>query len=243
MEGWVIAAIVIVALLIWSSVSEEDERKRVAERRRREEAVEEARRRAKEIAAESRKRQRQEDEVRLKAAVNADLEAEKRARADGSYVTDHRTAEKAMERAMARYLGLKDARCTGAGSDEGIDIVARGAIAQVKHHQNKVPRSDIQRLVGARRNSHQYHDCRLLFFAFGGDPYSRPAVQYGDTAEVALFSYNASGEIFPINAAASKIRIRDEHLAARAHAAWQAREASKGEDPEGSRWRSVPLRR
>ncbi|WP_100350487.1 restriction endonuclease [Luteimicrobium subarcticum] len=62
-------------------------------------------------------------------------------------------AEAAAAHFMRQYLGCTDATTTARGSDGGLDIRARGAVAQVKHHARPVGRPDIQRLVGPRRSA------------------------------------------------------------------------------------------
>jgi hypothetical protein len=227
--GWFVLILAVILVIAWASASAEEERRRHEEAERSRVKADEWRRRAKQIAAESRQRQRQEDQARLRSAIADDLAAEKRARADGTYVKDPATAEIAMERAMVRFLGFADARCTGRGADEGVDIMAKGALAQVKFQQAKVSRPDVQRLVGAKQNNRVYANVLLIFFAFGDAPYSKPAIDYADRAAVALFSYNASGAIFPVNGAAAAMRLHDSEAAAKANAAWKAREALAAE--------------
>ncbi|MBM4574968.1 hypothetical protein GS896_25720 [Rhodococcus hoagii] len=93
-----------------------------------------------------------------------------------------------------RSLGFSDARITAAGADGGIDVVASGAIAQVKWKAAQTGRPDLQRLVGARGN-----DTGLQLLFYSGTPYSRHAQDYADTVGMALFTYNPSGAAQPVN--------------------------------------------
>ena len=90
-----------------------------------------------------------------------------------------------------RDWGYSDARTTKTGSDEGIDVVARGAVAQVKHYGKRVGRPDVQKLVGASRGA------QMFFFAQSG--FSRHAVDYALEHNVALFEYDLDGNARPLN--------------------------------------------
>lgn len=104
--------------------------------------------------------------------------------------------ERAEQNAAAwmRYWGYDDARVTQGGADGGVDVVSGSALAQVKFEAHQVGTPALQRLVGARRKDLHKH---LLFFSGAG--YARPAVEYADTMDIALFKYDLLGVVSPVN--------------------------------------------
>lgn len=174
----------------------------------------------------AREQRRAELEQRVREAAEADLAAEAAARADGTLVTSFAAAETAMARAMTRYLGFQHAVCTPPGADAGIDITASGAVAQVKYYPSgkKVSRPEIQQLLGA---SAAADGVAVLFFAYGADPYAKPAVTFADEHDVALFSYDSTGMISAVNETAQRMPIRDGEARAKADAVWRARQELK----------------
>jgi len=99
-----------------------------------------------------------------------------------------------------RHWGFQDARVTTGGADGGIDVESARALAQVKFEAAQVGRPSLQRLVGARgRNHHK----QLLFFSGAG--YGDLAVAYADEMEVALFRYDLTGAVSPVNRWASDV--------------------------------------
>lgn len=116
---------------------------------------------------------------------------------DGSsahVVSDWRTAEALAAWHMER-LGLTGATLTASGADQGIDVVADDAVAQVKHFGTPVGAPVVQQLRGAAHGVDW-----ALFYALSG--YTDPAVRYADSANVALFSYTTGGHVAAVNAAA-----------------------------------------
>lgn len=101
--------------------------------------------------------------------------------------------------AWMRDNGCGDARPTKGGADGGIDVRSKSALAQVKYEASQVGRPAVQRLVGAR--GHGAH--RLLFFT--GTGYSRTALQYADEMGVALFTYEITGRVSPVNEHAREV--------------------------------------
>lgn len=91
-----------------------------------------------------------------------------------------------------RRLGHPSAHPTPVGADGGIDVLAPGAIAQVKFRQGFTGRPDVQRLVGARERSTHLE---LWFFSMSG--YSRQAIQYANTMDVHLYTYDLHGTLEP----------------------------------------------
>ena len=88
-----------------------------------------------------------------------------------------------------RSLGFHDARVTNAGSDGGIDAIATGAVAQVKHYETTIiGRPVVQQLRGAAHGVPW-----AVFYARSG--YTKAAIEYADQAQVALFKYIDSGTV------------------------------------------------
>ncbi|MFE2560229.1 restriction endonuclease [Streptomyces sp. NPDC059352] len=98
-------------------------------------------------------------------------------------------------------LGFTDAQTTGAGADGGIDVIARDAIAQVKHYSQPVGVGPVRELRGVADSHHH-----LLFYASGG--YTAKAREFADKRGVALFSLMELGHITPLNAAAARLSAR-----------------------------------
>lgn len=94
-------------------------------------------------------------------------------------------------------MGWRDARVTPTGPDAGLDVVATGAVAQVKARVGKAGRQELQALRGAAHGS----DDVLLFFAMGG--FSAEAVAYADQVGMSLFQYGFDGSVEPRNSSAA----------------------------------------
>jgi hypothetical protein len=116
--------------------------------------------------------------------------------------------------AWMRYWGYRDARVTSGGPDSGIDVRSSAALAQVKFEAHQVGRPVLQRLVGARGRDHG-----LELLCFTGTGYSAAAVEYGSEMDIALFTYDLSGAMRPINRSARS-------MVGRADAARNARSSS-----------------
>lgn len=112
-------------------------------------------------------------------------------------VTTWREAEILAAQHM-RGIGFTDASVTGGGTDGGIDVVATGAIAQVKFHAMPVGAPDVQRLRGA---AHAY--ANALFYSAAG--YTPAAKTYAEHAGVALFSIGPWSRISADNQAADDL--------------------------------------
>jgi hypothetical protein len=182
---------------------------------------------------EIRAKHREELKKKIQDSATASVEATAAARAENRLVVDPDSAEKAMEIAMARYLGIKDARLTPVGPDGGIDIESKSALAQVKYFQlgAKVGRPDVQRLLGAvQQRGTASNQLLVLFFAFGSSPFTAAAIEAADTTKVALFSFNNAGEIFPANKIASELPLVDSAAQEKAHAVWKARQDLKSKN-------------
>lgn len=157
------------------------------------------------IAKEERLRDEAERAERVKAAQlkAATVAAERRriqaereaaadvaAKAEGRWVSDWQTMERASAAAM-RALGFVDARLTPRGADSGLDVVSAEAVAQVKYQKDRVGRPALQRLVGAELKR------KRLFYAFGDEPFASTAVEYADEHRIALFALDQRGDPTP----------------------------------------------
>lgn len=109
-----------------------------------------------------------------------------------------RDAEEAATRWM-RYWGWTDARTTPAGADEGIDVVATLAVAQVKAYMSPVGRPDVQNLFGVASAEKK----SALFFAL--TDYTAEAKAWANKAGVGLFRFDLQGEPEPVNHAARQL--------------------------------------
>ncbi|MCY1142666.1 restriction endonuclease [Actinoplanes sp. Pm04-4] len=107
---------------------------------------------------------------------------------------DWRTAEE-LARAHMRFLGFDDAELTSSGRDGGLDVVAQGAVAQVKMLALPVGAPPIQQLRGARPLTEQH-----LFYSTSG--YTAAAITAADEIGVALFKIEAESSVQEVNAGA-----------------------------------------
>jgi pyruvate/2-oxoglutarate dehydrogenase complex dihydrolipoamide acyltransferase (E2) component len=96
-----------------------------------------------------------------------------------------------------RQIGFADAKRTSSGADGGIDVIAAGAVAQVKTHMKPIGRPDLQRLSGVAKGR------TTLFFSLEG--YTPEARKWGDLEGMALFRFDYQGEASPINRAAKAL--------------------------------------
>lgn len=99
-----------------------------------------------------------------------------------------------------RYWGYTDATAKPGGSDGGIDVLASGAVAQVKYHASAIGRPALQLLYGARGGA---SNKQLIFFT--GSDYTTTAVTYADENDIALFVYSLDGSMRAMNAIAERI--------------------------------------
>lgn len=119
--------------------------------------------------------------------------------------------------AHMREIGFLDARRTSGGADRGIDVIATGAAAQVKHTRVPVGGPDIQRVRGAAFGTSQ-----VLFYSSSG--YTAAALRAAELTEVALFAFTEANDVTEVNDLAR--RTRGHTLATQAMAAiyeaWRA---------------------
>ena len=90
---------------------------------------------------------------------------------------------------ILRTWGYSDATLTKSGADGGLDTTGAHVAGQVKHRSAPTGRPDVQRLFGARGTGTN----DLVFFSRSG--FSPPAIDYAETHDVALFSYDQSGRV------------------------------------------------
>ena len=120
----------------------------------------------------------------------------------GSSPTYVRTLQDAEHLAAAamRQWGYADAKASPGGADRGIDVRAKGALAQVKHHAARVGRPDIQRFIGATFDQSR---AQLFFFSAGG--YSAAAIEEATRRGIALFTYSVDRTMTTINLPAREV--------------------------------------
>jgi Restriction endonuclease len=122
---------------------------------------------------------------------------------DGAEITDSRVAE-LVAAAWVRRFGWPDAEATPVGHDEGIDVWAKGAVAQVKCWGKTKPGiRHVQRLAGSAKLG-QAH---LFFFTSG---YTKAALlwSYHPDNRVALFELSPDGHLIACNWYAWRIARR-----------------------------------
>lgn len=128
---------------------------------------------------------------------------------------------------MRDHLGFQDARVTTASGDGGIDVVARQAVAQVKHWGSQVGRPAIQQLYGARGIDHSK---KMVFFCSGG--YSRQAIAYANEVGVALFTFDAAGSFGAVNKSAQELGLAARRAAEELRRRTELEEAQRRADAE-----------
>ena len=98
-----------------------------------------------------------------------------------------------------RHLGFGDARCTGAGTDGGVDVRSRAAVAQVKAQLAPVGRPELQALYGVARSEGR----QPLFFSLMS--YSAAALAWADEVGMPLFRFDHAGMVEAVNASAESL--------------------------------------
>jgi hypothetical protein len=116
-----------------------------------------------------------------------------------------RTARDAEEAARQKMLqlGYPDARLTASGPDGGVDVLASGAVAQVKAQVTPVGPAVVQAIYGIACSMNS----TALCFALGG--YTDNAVRFAEGAGVALFTFDLSGRAVEANSAAVALRSQE----------------------------------
>lgn len=120
-------------------------------------------------------------------------------------------AEELAAHHMSDVLGFLDVELTRRGSDGGLDVISRSAVAQVKRELKQVGRPLLQQLRGSRgRND----DRQPIFYAASG--YTEPATDYAYWNLVALFTFDDSGTIRSANEWATSLERSAQDRASRA---------------------------
>lgn len=109
-----------------------------------------------------------------------------------------------------RYLGFTDAVATPVGADEGIDVLAERAVAQVKKEGSRTTRPTVQQLHGAATAKQR----AALFFSMAG--YTPPAITWASQQDIALFQYDLQGTPQPVNPPALRLLETADKKAGRA---------------------------
>lgn len=113
-----------------------------------------------------------------------------------------RDAEHLAARIMTN-LGAKNVRVTPATRDGGLDVVADGFVAEVKHHADKVAAAPVHRIFGVA----QARGARALFFTMTG--YRPEAITFAETAGVALFTYDPATGAVAGHSSAARSALRE----------------------------------
>ena len=98
-----------------------------------------------------------------------------------------------------RHLGFDDARCTGAGTDGGVDVRSQRAIAQVKAQLTPVGRPELQALYGVARSEGR----QPLFFSLMS--YTAAALAWADEVGMARVRFDHAGLVEPVNIPAAAL--------------------------------------
>lgn len=98
-----------------------------------------------------------------------------------------------------RHLGFGDARCTGAGTDGGVDVRSQAAVAQVKAQLTPVGRPELQALYGVARSEGR----QPLFFSLMS--YTAAAQAWADEVGMALFRFDHAGLVEAVNVPAEAL--------------------------------------
>jgi hypothetical protein len=130
-----------------------------------------------------------------------------------------------MAKYVMRDLGYDDAFLSRRGADGGIDIRSSRALVQVKRWASKPGEPAMRDLIGARGDEvkdemwllsklTRNHDRRKELWFFSESGYSRRALEYANRYSIRLFTYDADGEITPVNGIARdtlahRLRQRD----------------------------------
>ncbi|MGW7256525.1 restriction endonuclease [Streptomyces sp. NPDC054834] len=123
-------------------------------------------------------------------------------------IRDARDAELAAVDWM-RYLGFTDAVATPVGADEGIDVLAERAVAQVKKEGSPTTRPTVQQLHGVAAAKQR----SALFFSMAG--YTPPAIAWASQQGIALFQYDLQGTPQPVNPPALRLLEAADEQASR----------------------------
>lgn len=95
-----------------------------------------------------------------------------------------------------RRLGYRDARATPGGADAGLDVIASGAVAQVKYWAQQVGQPPLRDLFGAA----QAAGAKPFFYSLTG--YTPHALEFAQATNMPLFTYSAEGHVVAQNAPA-----------------------------------------
>ncbi|MER7485122.1 restriction endonuclease [Streptomyces sp. NPDC126497] len=153
---------------------------------------------------------------RLRVALAAREEA---AAAGSPAATPHRPAQRLIRDARdadlvavdwMRSLGFTDAVATPVGADEGIDVLAERAVAQVKKEGSRTTRPTVQQLHGAATAKQR----AAPFFSMAG--YTPPAITWASHQDIALFPYDLQGTPQPVNPPALRLLETADKQAGRA---------------------------
>ena len=98
---------------------------------------------------------------------------------------------------VLRSLGFLDAETTAPGPDGGVDVRGADIVAQVKLEGVKTDAPRLQSLSGIASHENR----QAAYFSLGG--YTKPAVDWAERVDMALFEFDYSGEVVARSTAAS----------------------------------------
>jgi hypothetical protein len=108
-------------------------------------------------------------------------------------VTDWKAAERAAAEHMRTELRFANVWLTAEGADNGIDVRANGAVAQVKWYKSPVGIAEVQRLKGTATRG----DWAVFYASLSG--YTKSAIEAATNGNVALFKIGLAGLVFADN--------------------------------------------
>lgn len=97
------------------------------------------------------------------------------------------------------YMGFIDSAVTQKGQDGGIDVISTDAVAQVKMEGISTSRPVLQALHGAAMGVGR----RGIFFSLSG--YTKEAIEWGSSVDMALFQFDLQGEPKAVNKIAKSL--------------------------------------
>ncbi|MGH8894256.1 MAG: restriction endonuclease [Actinomycetes bacterium] len=104
-----------------------------------------------------------------------------------------------------RFLGWDDAALTRAGTDGGVDVRARGAVAQGKAEVVKTSSDRLQALYGVAT----YENRKAVFFSLAG--FTHDAQTWAEGTGMLLFQFDHSGHVQAANRAAAQLLKSRQH--------------------------------
>ena len=148
--------------------------------------------------------EKREQEAFLKAQANAAKEKEAKRLELLRRKPAKRLLRKARDGEVAArdwllFLGFTDARLTKQGPDGGIDVFGSRCVVQVKMEAKPTSPHVVQAIFGIGQKQGK----QALVFSLSG--FTKKAVEFADSADVPLFTFDLQGEPAPANGAAKRL--------------------------------------